>query len=77
MIQSYETVPYTVINTEQMNSRETERPGSAIKGQDAEELSVWSLLSLRWTESHCFYDRKEPNCVAMTSEKVLPIPPQQ
>ena len=31
-------LPCTVINTKQINSCETDRPGSAIKGQDTEEL---------------------------------------
>lgn len=38
MIQSNESMPCTVINTKQINSCETDGPGSAIKGQDAEEL---------------------------------------
>lgn len=40
MIQSNGSMPCTVINNKQINSHETDGHGSAIKGEDAEELSV-------------------------------------
>ena len=72
MIQSNESMPCPVINTKQINSCETDGPGSAIKGQYTEEpLSDSSYLCSEFKIlSHV--KLKQSNCADLTLEKSFP-----
>lgn len=74
IIQSNESMPCPVINTKQINSCETDGPGSAIKGQYTEELLLDpSCLRVKLKILY-FVKQKQINC---TLEKILLISPHQ
>ncbi len=69
LIQSNESMPCPVINTKLISSCETDRPGSAVKGQDAEELLI--PLTSVLNEKSFYWNKNNQTIVNLTLEKVF------